>query len=436
MEDEMSDLFEETNINGMTLSNRFVRSATWDGLATDEGACTPEMIDLMTKLAAGGVGLVVTGHAFVRERAKHQPWQLGIHKDELIPGLETMTGAVHKKGGKIALQLGYGGGYLSKSRIRAMTRSDMKEVAKAFGMAATRAKVSGFDGVQIFAAHGFFLSQFLCPRYNDRTDDYGGNIENRARALMEVLQSIRKAVGPDYPVLVKLNSQDFVENGLTLEDSVRVGVMLEEKGIDAIELSGGLLNNPNLMREKIRTEGEEAYFRDQARAFKKMVHVPLILVGGIRSYNVAKQLLDENVADYLSMCRPFIREPDLINQWKGGDLQKAACVSCNNCIEQAKTGEGITCVPLEQDTAETFFPQLSKEILASPPHPPGTSYKISIGLEEWESNYIPIIKVQMAYKGKLSERSPSFPLGTDDHDKVNRAITDLLEKHTAIPSTG
>jgi len=432
----MSDLFEETNINGMTLSNRFVRSATWDGLATDEGACTPEMIDLMTKLATGGVGLIVTGHAFVREKAKHQPWQLGIHKDELIPGLETMTGAVHKKGVKIALQLGYGGGYLSKSRIREMTRSDMEGVAKAFGMAATRAKVSGFDGVQILAAHGFFLSQFLCPRYNDRTDAYGGNIENRARALMEVLQSIRWAVGPDYPVLVKLNTQDFVENGLTLEDSVRVGVMLEEEGIDAIELSGGLLNNPNLMREKIRTEGEEAYFRDQARAFREKVHVPLILVGGIRSYNVAKQLLDEDVADYLSMCRPFIREPDLVNQWKKGDLQKAACISCNNCIEQAKKGEGIICVPLEQDTAETFFPQLSIEVLASPPHPPGACYKISIGLEEWESNYIPVIKVQTAYKGEISERSPSFPLGTDDHDKVNRAITDLLEKHTAMPSTG
>ena len=152
---------------------------------------------------------------------------------------------------------------------------------KVFGQAALRAKRAGFDGVEIFAAHGFFLSQLLCPRYNDRTDAYGGDIENRARALMEVLQSVRNAVGPAYPVLVKLNVQDFVENGLTLQDSVRVGVMLQEAGIDAIELSGGLLNNPNLMREKIRSEEDEAYFKEQTRAFKEKIHVPLILVGGI-----------------------------------------------------------------------------------------------------------------------------------------------------------
>ena len=430
----MSVLFEQSEINGMILSNRFIRSATWDGLATDDGACTQAMIDLVARLSKGGVGMIITGHAFVQERGKHQPWQLGIHKDEFIPDLQAMTSAVRDRDGKIALQLGYGGGYLSRSRIRGMTGRDIQEVAKAFGMATTRARESGFDGIQIFAAHGFFLSQFLCPRYNDRTDAYGGNIENRARALMEVLRSVRRAVGPDYPVLAKLNSEDFVEDGLTLKDAIRVGVMLEEGGIDAIELSGGLLNNPNLMREKIRTEEDEAYFRGQARAFKEMVHVPLILVGGIRSYSVAKQLLEEGVADYLSMCRPFIREPDLINRWKKGDLRKATCISCNNCIEQAKKGEGVTCVPLEEDTSEAFFPQLSEEILASPPHPPGTSYKISIGLEEWESNYIPVIKVQMAYKGQVSKRNPSFPLGANDHDMVNRTITDLLEKHAAIPS--
>ena len=432
----MSELFEQSEINGMTLSNRFVRSATWDGLATDKGACTPRMNDLMAKLADGGVGLIITGHAFVHQLGWHQPWQLGIHTDELIPGLKAITDAVHEKGGKIVVQLGYGGAYLSKSRVRRMRVQDLQEVFRAFGQAAMRAKRAGFDGVQVFAAHGFFLSQMLCPRYNDRTDEYGGNIDNRARALMGVLKSVRNAVGPAFPVLVKLNVQDFVENGLTLEDSVRVGVMLQEGGIDAIELSGGLLNNPNLMREKIRTEEDEAYFKEEAKAFKEKVQVPLILVGGIRSYYVAKQLVAEGSVDYISICRPFIREPDLINRWKKGDLQKATCISCNNCIEQAKKGEGISCVPLEDATAESFFPQLSEEIPASPPHPPGTSYRISIGLEQWESNFIPVVKIQMVHDGEVSEGGPSFPLGTEDHAKVSRAIAGLLEKQTADQEKG
>jgi 2,4-dienoyl-CoA reductase-like NADH-dependent reductase (Old Yellow Enzyme family) len=394
------------------------------------------MIDIMAKLADGGVGLIITGHAFVHQRGWHQPWQLGIHMDELIPGLKAMTDAAHERGGKIVVQLGYGGAYLSKSRVRSMTVQDLQEVFKSFGQAASRAKRAGFDGVEIFAAHGFFLSQLLCPRYNDRTDAYGGDIENRARALMEVLQSVRNAVGPAYPVLAKLNVEDFVETGLILEDSVRVGIMLQEEGIDAIELSGGLLNNPNLMREKIRSEEDEAYFKEQARAFKEKVHVPLILVGGIRSYYVAKQLVEEGTTDYISMCRPFIREPGLINRWKAGDLRKATCISCNNCIEQAKKGEGISCVPLEDATAESFFPQLSEEVPASPPHPAGTSYRISIGLEQWESNFIPVVKIQMVHDGKVSEGSPSFPLGTEDHVKVSKAIADLLDKQAADQEKG
>ena len=207
----MVDLFKSSELNGMILPNRFVRSATWDGLAADDGACTTRMIDIMTRLAEGGVGMIITGHAYVHPYGQHSPWQLGIYKDELIPGLRDMTGAVHDKGGNIVIQLGYGGAYLSKSRVRNMSLQDIQEVVESFGQASIRAKNAGFDGVQIFAAHGFFLSQLLCPRYNDRTDEYGGDIRNRARVLIEVLQSVRNAVGGDYPVLAKLNCQDFVE---------------------------------------------------------------------------------------------------------------------------------------------------------------------------------------------------------------------------------
>jgi 2,4-dienoyl-CoA reductase-like NADH-dependent reductase (Old Yellow Enzyme family) len=424
----MNLLFEKTEINGMTLSNRFVRSATWDGMATDSGEVTQSMILLMKQLAEGGVGLIITGHAFVHEKGRHQPGQLGIHQDDLIPGLQRMTRVVHEKGGRIAVQLGYGGAYLSRRRIREMTRQDIRDVTGAFGEAAERGKASGFDGVQILAAHGFLLSQFLCPRYNDRTDDYGGILPNRVRILLETLQSIRNKVGPDYPVFIKLNCRDFVENGLTLDESVQIGVMLQEKGIDAIELSGGLLNNPNLMKNDILEEKDEAYFKEEARVFKSRIRIPLILVGGIRSFGTARRLVEEGVSDYISLCRPLIREPGLIKRWKTGDFRKAFCISCNNCIEQGRSGKGLSCVPLEKTKAETFFPQFVEEIPASEPYFPGTSYRVSFGLEQQETGFIPVVKIEMVRDKKVLNQGPSFSYGSQDHLKVFKIIEDLFNK--------
>jgi 2,4-dienoyl-CoA reductase-like NADH-dependent reductase (Old Yellow Enzyme family) len=227
-----------------------------------------------------------------------------------------------------------------------MTVEDIREIVKSYGSAAKRAQTAGFDGVQIHAAHGYLLSQFLSPAFNRRNDAYGGNIRHRARAVVEVLQQIRQSVGQKYPVLIKMNCRDFIENGLVLEDSLEVGRMLVSEGIDAIELSGGVLVGGKLSpsRMGIKSEEKEAYFQDDARAFKEKLHVPLILVGGNRSFQVAERLIDEGIADYISICRPLIREPDLINRWRAGDLSKAACVSDNMCFRPAQKGEGIYCL--------------------------------------------------------------------------------------------
>jgi 2,4-dienoyl-CoA reductase-like NADH-dependent reductase (Old Yellow Enzyme family) len=431
--ERMRGLFDRTDINGMVLSNRLVRSATWEGLATEEGAPTPTLVNLMANLAQGGVGMIITGHAYVRQDGKHSPRQLGIHTDELVPYLKSMTGSVHERGGKILAQLGFGGAYLSRARVRNMSVQEMQAVAEAFGQAAMRARKAAFDGVQIFAAHGFFLSQLLCPRYNDRSDSYGGSIENRARALMEVLHSVRAGVGRDYPVLAKLNCRDLIEGGLSLEDSIRVGLMLEEGGIDAIELSGGVLNIAGLMEQRTEANEREAYFLDEARAFKERIRVPLILVGGIRSHEVARWLVDAGIADYVSMCRPFIREPELANRWKEGSPGKAACISCNNCVERVKRGDGLSCVPLDPVVPETFFIELSETVPASPPHPVGTSYRVALGLEAWGPTYVPVIKVQMVRDGSVLDDAPSFPLGTMDYHEVGQAVARLLEKHPRVP---
>jgi tRNA-dihydrouridine synthase len=245
---------------------------------------------------------------------------------------------------------------------------------------------------------------------------------------LEVLAAVRQAVGPDYPVLVKLNAQDFVENGLILEDAIRVGVLLEKNSIDAIELSGGLLNNPNVLRTQIISYADEAYLQNEARAFKKEINVPLILVGGIRSYNVAVKLLDDGVADYISMCRPFICEPGLVNRWQSGNLAKAACISCNNCVEEGKSGRGISCIPKEEPKAETFFPQMMETIPASPPHPPNTNYRIAFGLEQVAVGFSPVVKIEMEYSGKVLSDPPYYPVDSDDYERVSSTIEEMLLK--------
>ena len=365
----MSTMFQPGDINGMKLANRFVRSATWEGMAADDGACTPKLVDLMVSLAKGGVCLIISSHAYISAEGQAGPWQIGVHKDELIPGLTEMTAAVHDNGGKIVMQLAHAGYFafaqltgqtpmapsnvegFAKGSRREMSTEEIQGVVQAYGAAAARARQAGFDGVQIHSAHGYLLSQFLSPAFNQRQDEYGGDIRNRARALLEVLKEIRRVVGSDYPVLVKINCQDFIENGLQAEDSVQTAKMLVENGIDAIELSGGVLVGGKLSpsRMGIKSEGKEAYFQNEARSFKSQIDVPLILVGGNRSIQVAEHLIDEGVADYISLSRPLIREPGLINRWQSGDLSRATCLSDNMCFGPAMKGEGIYCLTEERE---------------------------------------------------------------------------------------
>ena len=361
----MSILFETTEINGMKLRNRFVRSATWEGMASPEGAVTPKLIDTMAALARGGVGLIISSHAYVRKEGQASPWQIGVYQDELIDGLREMTAAVHEAGGTMALQLAHAGHFaaeqitgtpplvvsdyagLAQTPRKEMMVKDFEELVTAFADAAVRAKSAGFDGVQIHAAHGYLLSQFLSPAFNRRLDNYGGSIRNRSRIHLEILHAIRKVVGGDYPVLVKLNCRDFAENGLSLEDSISTAGLLADAGLDAIELSGGLLTGGGKLspsRSRIDSEDKEAYFREELRAFKKQIRIPLILVGGIRSFGIADELVEEGAADYISMCRPFIWEPDLIARWKAGDRRKAECKSDNLCFMPGLEGNGIQCV--------------------------------------------------------------------------------------------
>ena len=364
----MKDLFEETRINSMTLSNRFVRSATWEGMAEEDGACTRRLTNLMKKLVKGGVGMIITGHTYVHRNGQAGPWQLGVYDDRLVPGLTQMTDTVHKNNGTIVLQLAHAGMFadprltggmpIAPSDVGGFTTTpplemappQIKTVIRAFGMAAKRAQKAGFDGIQIHAAHGYLLSQFLSPLFNRRKDKYGGNIANRTQILIEVLHEIRSRVGQDFPVLIKINTQDCLEGGLTPEESLEAALLLQREGIDAIELSGGTGASGKLrpVRTGIIQEEDEAYFKEAGAAFKARLDVPIMLVGGIRSYNVAKRIIQKGIADYICMSRPLIREPDLIKRWHSGDHRKATCQSENRCFIPIRTGKGVCCV-VEQE---------------------------------------------------------------------------------------
>lgn len=357
----MKHLFQSTALGNLRLRNRVVRSATWEGMADEQGRPTGALIGLMAELARNEVGLIITGHCYVRPEGQAGPRQMGVHDDAHLTELGEMAGAVHKAGGAIVLQLAHGGvnaldsgsaigpsavTTASGKNCRAMTRQDIAQIVTAFGAAALRAKKSGFDGVQIHAAHGYLLSEFLSPYFNKRQDEYGGSIENRARIVLEVVAAVRRAVGDDYPVLIKLNSDDFLDDGLCVEDMLAVAAMLRQANIDAIELSGGTIYEPGqygtVRQGKLAPEAE-GYYRAAARLYKGQIDIPLILVGGLRSYEVVQEFLADDVADFISLSRPLIREPGLVKRWREGDHRPASCVSCNGCYVPILAGKGLYC---------------------------------------------------------------------------------------------
>jgi 2,4-dienoyl-CoA reductase-like NADH-dependent reductase (Old Yellow Enzyme family) len=373
----MSELFKPGKIANMTLKNRFVRSATAECLASDDCRVTDDYLRAYARLARGGVGLIITGNYYVHALGRSLPRIIVVDRDEIIEDLRKVTKVVHEHDSKIVAQLNHGGRQcdpkvlgnvplapsavrdkFTRVKPRAMSESEIEEAVTAFGEAARRAKEAGFDGVQIHGAHGYLITQFLSGYTNRRNDKWGGPFENRMRFLVEVYNSMRSAVGPDYPILIKINAEDFVSGGMTHGEGIAVCKKLDELGIDAIEVSGGILEqgliyvkgdiprdlvmrNRNfvermmlrLVEKSLRETArfEEGYFLPQASEVKKNVKVPVIAVGGIRRRATMEQALKNKQADYISMCRPFIRQPNLVSLMEKGREDPVSCMNCNRC---------------------------------------------------------------------------------------------------------
>lgn len=311
----MKNIFDATSINNLRLKNRLFRSATWEALADMNGHFDEELYHIYDELAAGGVGCIISGFTSVSDDDHYFGGMARLSNSALIREHKRLTDIVHKHDVPIIVQLALGE-YRNKD-IDALTDAEVDDIRELFVAAAQRAFEAGYDGVQIHAAHGFFLSRYISPAYNHRTN-------TPERLITEIAKTVREN-NPELHLTMKINSNDFIRGGLDERVSMRICLACAQY-LDSIEVSG---NGTSV--GGIRAGVNEAYFKNFALALADKVDVPVILVGGHRSLENMNDVLNEGNIEYLSLSRPIIREPDLIRRWQSGERSPSKCVSCNMC---------------------------------------------------------------------------------------------------------
>ena len=379
----MSVLFEKTEIKGMELKNRLVRSATYEGMADENGFPTESLFELYKRLVQGGIGLIITGLSFVSRDGKIDAMN-GIDSDEHIPKYKELVNLVHENGSKIAMQIAHCGRQTTADMIktqplapssvkdnaflvkpREMTEQDIERIIEAFGEASRRVKESNFDAVQFHGAHGYLINEFLCPHTNRRKDKWGGSIENRMRFVEEIYNLCREKVGDNFPILIKISVYDNMKKGLKKEEGVIMAEMMADMGFDGIEVSCGIAEDGNssvrgdmpidailetmpmyknknaLFHFVMRHFGEklikpvpftQAYSRDSAKEIKSKINIPVFLVGGMIDPKVIEDVVEKGDADYISLSRALINNPKFPNKIKEGSRELSKCLHCNLCL--------------------------------------------------------------------------------------------------------
>ncbi len=357
-------LFSQIKIGTVEIPNRFARAATHDFMASRNGAVTERQVSLFKNLAKGEVGLIITGHAYVNPAGIASPYQTGVYSDHCIEGLSQITESVHKYPSRIFLQISHAGRQtkpklcgctpLAPSSVyeptfevmpKEMGQEEIKSVIDDFIQSSCRAKEAGFDGVELHVAHGYLLSSFISPYTNKRKDEWGGSLSNRLRIVVEIIRGIKGLEGKEFPLIVKLNSSDFLPRGLKLEESIEIAKILEKEGIDAIEVSGGMAEaGKGSVWKGLLSEEKEGYFVDNAAIIKKALSIPVFALGGIRSFSVMEKIIEKGRSDLISLSRPFIRDPLMVMKFRTGMIQKSECISCNKCFNL----RGISCAELKK----------------------------------------------------------------------------------------
>jgi 2,4-dienoyl-CoA reductase-like NADH-dependent reductase (Old Yellow Enzyme family) len=382
-------VFTPARLGPLELRNRVVKCGTNEGMSRD-GLVTDPLVAWHREFAAGGVAMTTLAYCSVTSEGrtfKHQMWM----RDEALPGLRELTDAIHAEGARAAIQLGHAGWFASPHAMgqrpvgpsrtfsphaqtfaRAMDEAEFDRLTRGFAEATRMAVEAGFDGIEVHLGHGYLLSQFLCPWNNRRTDQWGGSLENRARFPRQVLRAVREAAGGEAAVWAKLNMEDGFQGGLTLDEGVQVARWIEADGsMDALQLTGGhtsrtpffLMRGDVPLKEMIANQQhrlarigmrffarkfirpypfEEAFFLPLARRFREAVSMPLMLLGGVTRLDTMEAALEEGF-DFLAMGRALIRDPDLVQRMRTGELDRSRCVPCNLCMVEMERG-GTRCV--------------------------------------------------------------------------------------------
>jgi 2,4-dienoyl-CoA reductase-like NADH-dependent reductase (Old Yellow Enzyme family) len=384
------EAFNPKTLQGTTLRNAFIKTATYEGMY-EGGIPTHKLANFHASLAKGDVGLTTVSYGAISPEGRTFKDQMYIH-DRSLAQLAKVVDQVHQSGGKISIQLTHCGYFtkntenkppLAPSRVinqygllvglpfsKAMGKEDLEKVKLDFVSATRRLKSVGFDAVEIHMGHGYLLSQFLSPAVNRRKDHYGGPIENRARFPMEVLRAVREAVGPDYPLLVKLNLDDGFKGGFSMEDCKYVVKQLEVNGCSAVVLSGGFTSKTPfyLMRGEVPLKGmiengqslaekwtmrlfapllikkysyTSNFFLEQAKQVRSITKMPLVYLGGVDSKNGIEEILQSGF-DFIAIGRALIHDPNFLIKMKQGMIIRSACNRCNECIVEMDRG-GVRC---------------------------------------------------------------------------------------------
>ena len=346
---EQKNVFDQTQIKNMKLKNRFFRGSVGDCSFID-GHISEEGFKLYETLAKNEVGTIFTGYVTVSDYNQYDNFPVfRIDKDEYIEEYKKLTSLVHKNGANIMAQIVHLGMntlasdekiYCPSKMINPqtnrlcyeMTKADILRIEDDFVKAAVRAKKAGFDGVELHGAHLYLLSEFLSPLANHRTDEYGGSDENRARIIVEILEKMRPAVGNDFVISMKINTEEG-EGGITENGVITACKLAEKAGLDLVQLSG-----TKWFKEKSKTP----FYYEIGKKLADILKIPVMVTGAARDLDNLNEILNNSNIKYFGMARPLICEPDLIYRWKNGNTKKAKCVSCNTCLKNFKTG--VACI--------------------------------------------------------------------------------------------
>ena len=375
----MSILRTPSRIGGVEIKNRIIMPPMTTRLADDEGHVTDDTIAYYMARVRGGVGMITVEMASPERAGRHRRRELGIYDDRFLPGLTRLADAIHAGGAKASIQLGHGGGHtrrdicgetpVAPSAIphavyevtnetivpEAMTRERIAETVAAFARAASRARAAGFDCVEIHAAHGYLISQFATPFENQRTDDYGGSLANRARFGLEVLRAVKAAAGT-MPVIYRVSVDDYFPEGLVPEDGTQIAVWAAQAGADALHIAAGHYRSlPSGERMIPPMAYPEATFLDYAAAVKQRVAVPVIAVGRLGDPERATDAVANGKADFVALGRTLIADPEWVVKLQRNEPPRR-CLACNTCVNEMRGGAQLQCVVNGVAGRERHFP--------------------------------------------------------------------------------